>query len=343
MAANESFTRRLSPEESLVRGRWVKLICGASNQDLPAITDLCAVYATAGVHCVDVAADPAVVHAARQGLDWAETRSGWRPWLMVSLSDGLDVHFRKAWFDPTCCPPQCERPCQRVCPAEAIADRGAVDASLCYGCGRCLPACPYGLIEERDHRLDSGAVGALLRSIRPDAVEIHTAPGHDQGFEALLQNLDQASLSLRRLAVSCGLEAHGMAAEQLATTFWHRHSRLRCRGFSPLWQLDGRPMSGDVGAGTARSAVQLWRAMRSIAPPGPLQLAGGTNHHTLQHLNRDERPAGIAFGGVARRLLLPLLKEAQLRGQSLRQWPEGWEEAVALARELVTPWMNRPC
>ena len=159
----------------------------------------------------------------------------------------------------------------------------------------------------------------------------------------MLQNLDQASLSLRRLAVSCGLEAHGMAAEQLATTFWHRHSRLRCRGFSPLWQLDGRPMSGDVGAGTARSAVQLWRAMRSIAPPGPLQLAGGTNHHTLQHLNRDERPAGIAFGGVARRLLLPLLKEAQLRGQSLRQWPDGWEEAVALARELVTPWMNRPC
>ena len=343
MAANESFTRRLSPEESLASGRWVKLICGASNQDLPAITDLCAVYATAGVHCVDVAADPAVVHAARQGLDWAETRCGWRPWLMVSLSDGLDVHFRKAWFDPTCCPPQCERPCQRVCPAEAIADRGAVDASLCYGCGRCLPACPYGLIEERDHRLDLGAVGALLRSIRPDAVEIHTAPGHDQGFEALLQNLDQASLSLRRLAVSCGLEAHGMAAEQLATTFWHRHSRLRCSGFSPLWQLDGRPMSGDVGAGTARSAVQLWRAMRSIAPPGPLQLAGGTNHHTLQHLNRDERPAGIAFGGVARRLLLPLLKEAQLRGQSLRQWPEGWEEAVSLARELVTPWMNRSC
>jgi len=53
-------------ERALSQGRWVKLICGASNQDLPAIADLCAVYAMAGVHCVDVAADPAVVHAARE-------------------------------------------------------------------------------------------------------------------------------------------------------------------------------------------------------------------------------------------------------------------------------------
>ena len=161
MAANESSSRRLSPEESLVRGRWVKLICGASNQDLPAIADLCAVFATAGVHCVDVAADPAVAHAARQGLDWAESRTGWRPWLMVSLSDGLDLHFRKAWFDPAVCPPHCERPCQRVCPAEAIGDRGAINSSLCYGCGRCLPACPYGLIQERDHRVGLAAVAAF--------------------------------------------------------------------------------------------------------------------------------------------------------------------------------------
>ena len=58
-------------------------------------------------------------------------------------------------------------------------------------------------------------------------------------------------------------------------------------GFSPLWQLDGRPMSGDVGAGTARSAVQLWRQLRPEAPPGPLQLAGGTNAHTIELLNAD--------------------------------------------------------
>ncbi|BEV36032.1 LdpA C-terminal domain-containing domain [Synechococcus sp. M16CYN] len=345
MAINAGLTQRLSPEESLTHGCWVKLICGASNQDLPSITDLCAVYSMVGVHCIDVAANPAVVHAARLGLAWVEERSGYRPWLMVSLSDGLDVHFRKAWFDPTHCPPECKRPCQHVCPAEAIAEWAAVDPQLCYGCGRCLPACSYGLIKEQDYSFNLEAVGDLLVTLQPDAVEIHTAPDHDQGFDVLMGSLDKVSLSLQRLAVSCGLERRGMGMvpERIATTLWRRHARLRHSGFRPLWQLDGKPMSGDIGAGTARSAVKLWRAMNSIAPPGPLQLAGGTNHHTLKHLDCQERPAGIAFGGAARRLLMPLLREAQHRGISLRDWPEGWERATTLAQVLVAPWINRSC
>ena len=48
-------------ELALANGSWVKLICGASNQDLATIGDLCALFAVAGVHCVDVAADLAVV------------------------------------------------------------------------------------------------------------------------------------------------------------------------------------------------------------------------------------------------------------------------------------------
>ncbi|MEI6359444.1 MAG: Fe-S cluster containing protein, partial [Synechococcus sp. ELA619] len=34
----------MAPELALAQGRWVKLICGASNHDLAAIEDLCAVY-----------------------------------------------------------------------------------------------------------------------------------------------------------------------------------------------------------------------------------------------------------------------------------------------------------
>ena len=109
----------LPPTRALGSGRWVKLIAGASNQDLVAIEDLAAIYALAGVHCVDVAADGAVVAAARRGIAWARQRHGeatdgalnWQePWLMVSLSDGEDPHFRKAWFDPLRCPPPAPGP-----------------------------------------------------------------------------------------------------------------------------------------------------------------------------------------------------------------------------------------
>ena len=72
MATDESTAVQLNPDQCLTRGTWVKLICGASNQDLTAIADLCALYGAAGVSCVDVAADSAVIRAARQGLDWIE-------------------------------------------------------------------------------------------------------------------------------------------------------------------------------------------------------------------------------------------------------------------------------
>ena len=342
MAADGRSSPALSPERALAQGHWVKLSCGASNQDLPAITDLCTVFGAAGVHCIDVAADPAVVEAARDGFDWLSRQGLNCPWLMVSLSDGRDVHFRKAWFDASKCPLDCPRPCQTVCPADAIRTVGAVDAQRCYGCGRCLPACPLGLIEEQGHQVSLADVSGLIAELCPDAVEIHTAPGRHEAFIDVVGSLATADVPLRRLAVSCGLEGHGWTTRELSQELWQRYRSLRRFGFRPLWQLDGRPMSGDVGAGTARSAVQLWRAMRPLAPPGPLQLAGGTNASTLDHLSPSERPAGIAFGGVARRLLMPLLQGAQLRGVPLRAWPEGWNAAVQQASALIQPWLDRP-
>ena len=342
----------LDPEQALARGGWVKLICGASNQDLAAIEDLCGIFSLAGVHCIDGAADPAVVAAMRRGMAWAEARGARRPWLMVSFSDGVDPHFRKAWFDPRRCPPTCARPCERVCPAQAIGvvatGSAGVLAERCYGCGRCLPACPLGLIQERSTVLEGAAVPALLAELRPDAVELHTQPGREGAFAERLDQLLASGVRLRRLAVSAGLEQAGAPARppELAAELWRRFAALRQRGFRPLWQLDGRPMSGDVGDGTARAALRLLAALRQQAPPGPLQLAGGTNGRTLPLL--QERPelaaqvAGVAFGGVARTLLQPLLGRVQQRGGSLLADPELWPQALAQARTLVDPWLRRP-
>jgi len=359
----------------------VKWIGGASNQDLAAIEDLAGLYGLAGVHCLDLAADPAVVAAARRGIAWAEARGAARPWLMVSLSDGADPHFRKAWFDPSRCPPDCPRPCERICPALAIPAlgpaaeaisrfSGAQDAAAsgvqeerCYGCGRCLPACPIGLIEERDQLLPAAAVAPLLAALRPDAIELHTRIGRAGAFAARLDQVRAAGIPLRRLAVSCGLEVEGAPrpataagealalrpealAEQLVDELWNRFAQLRAAGLAPIWQLDGRPMSGDVGAGTARSAVQLLLRVAPRLPPGPVQLAGGTNDRTLPLVEELALPwramvAGVAFGSVARARLQSLLVQAQQRGGRLLDQADLLPEAAAIAAALVRPWLLR--
>ncbi|MEB3319142.1 MAG: LdpA C-terminal domain-containing domain [Cyanobacteriota bacterium] len=328
----------------------MKWIGGASNQDQLAIEDLAGLYSLAGVHCLDLAADPAVVAAARRGMAWAEARGARRPWLMVSLSDGDDPHFRKAWFDPRRCPATCPRPCERVCPALAITADAGVEAERCYGCGRCLPACPLGLIEERQTFLPPEAVSALLTALRPDAIELHTQIGRSRAFAVRLEQIRAAAIPLRRLAVSCGLEgrpADGGPSDAgaLARDLWHHFQLLRTAGLRPLWQLDGRPMSGDVGAGTARAAVRLLEAVGPLAPPGPLQLAGGTNSQSLplvEALPPSAPPvAGVAFGSVARQRLQPLLLQAQARGGRLLDQPDLLAPALDLATALVRPWSER--
>ena len=160
------------PLNSLIEGSWFKLICGASYQHLPAVRSLALAYSLAGADCIDVAADPAVIAAVTEGIKVAQSIQNnvnqfsslsstsyllpstlrTTPWLMVSINDGEDPHFRKAEFDQTQCPRDCPQPCVNVCPAEAIdLNLGGVLDSLCYGCGRCLPICPQELITTRSY------------------------------------------------------------------------------------------------------------------------------------------------------------------------------------------------
>lgn len=66
-----------------------------------------------------------------------------------------------------------------------------------------------------------------------------------------------------------------------------------------LWQLDGKPMSGDLGPATARAAVRLALKVLGLPamPPGFIQLAGGTNACTYDAM----RTAGIWGNGAFQR------------------------------------------
>lgn len=333
-----------TPLQSLREGRWFKLICGASFQHLPAIRNLTLAYALAGADCVDVAADPAVIHAAQEGLQ-AALRLGCDrlPWLMVSLNDGEDPHFRKAVFDPARCPADCPRPCETICPAQAITfDRSAdghsgVIASRCYGCGRCLPLCPIQQITTQATAITPGMIPALLAEV--DAVEIHTQVGRLSEFRRLWQAIAPAASRLRLVAISCP-DGDGLI-DYLRSLYDYISPPSAPLACPVVWQTDGRPMSGDIGDGATRATVKLGQKVLAAGLPGYVQLAGGTNRHTVPKLHalgllyRQETVgdhcttappqssfpskfiAGVAYGSYARVLLSPILERLDARSAPL--------------------------
>jgi Fe-S-cluster-containing hydrogenase component 2 len=380
----ETVTEHYHPLNSLKQGHWFKLICGASFQHLPAVRNLTLAYTLAGADCIDVAADPAAVAAAKEALQVASKlqaqtqnrRFGGKglPWLMVSLNDGEDPHFRKAEFNPAECPADCWRPCEKICPAEAIVFQGAGEGSSgviderCYGCGRCLPVCPSQLIYTRSYVSAPAAIAPLILQSGADAIEIHTQVGREIDFARLWSSIVPWVDRLKLIAISC---PDGDGLIDYLRTLYQIISPLPC----PLiWQTDGRPMSGDIGTGATRAAVKLGQKVLAAGLPGYVQLAGGTNAHTVSKLRasglmREHRKnllipdaphiSGIAYGSYARVLLSPILEQletmqidrakaipaaiassaatAQIpRLTQLEAVPELLWEAVSLAHSLVS-------
>ncbi|MEH2231209.1 MAG: LdpA C-terminal domain-containing domain [Nostoc sp.] len=341
------------PLQSLKQGDWFKLICGASFQHLPAVRSLTLAYTLAGADCIDVAADPAVIAAAQSGLQAAKSLAkdaqkrgfdykGNLPFLMVSLNDGEDPHFRKAEFNPHECPTDCPRPCERICPAQAIVfdsikeDFSGVVSEKCYGCGRCIPICPYSIIYTASYVTTPGAIAPLVMSTGVDAVEIHTQVGRFAEFERLWQAISPWVDKLKLLAISCP-DGEGMIDYLRAL-----YDRIAPLKGALIWQTDGRPMSGDIGDGTTIAAVKLGQKVLAAKLPGYVQLAGGTNKYTVAKLKAmgllkeageqgsrgagekgefsSSAPlpvcpsasiAGVAYGSYARVLLSPILEQLE--------------------------------
>ena len=348
-----------TPLASLRLGQWFKLICGASYQNVSTIRNLSLIYGLAGADCIDVAADLAVVRAAYEGVAIARTLSSFHgisgPWLMVSLNDGEDPHFRKADFDGQQCPPNCSGPCQQICPAGAISPIGnSLDKELkvlterCYGCGRCLPICPYGLIEEHSFTV---AVRDVVPTVIPyiDAIEIHTQIGRQQEFTELWHQLSPYLPQLKLVAVSC--PDHAPHSNAIIDYLTQLYKLMTPKPNQLIWQTDGRPMSGDIGKGTTRATIRLGQKVLNARLPGYVQLAGGTNNYTvaklrsLNLLNASCQPSnraavekpiihGVAYGSYARQLVNP--GDGHLETQPKQLWKQ-----VKLARELVG--QIKPC
>jgi Fe-S-cluster-containing hydrogenase component 2 len=245
------------------------------------------------------------------------------PWLMVSFNDGEDPHFRKAEFSPESCPADCLRPCERVCPAQAIDSLGVI-SDRCYGCGRCLPVCPIQQIKTRSYVSTPSEIAPLVLETGVDAIEIHTQVGRLEDFRRLWGAIAPWIDSLKLVAISC---PDGNGLVEYLRALYELMAPLPC---ALIWQTDGRPMSGDIGIGTTRATVKLGQKVLAAGLPGYVQLAGGTNQHTVPKLqslgllNGQKQLAavsstavslssiaGVAYGSYARTLLIPILNQLE--------------------------------
>jgi Fe-S-cluster-containing hydrogenase component 2 len=312
-----------SPLQSLRSGRWFKLICGASYQHIPAIRHLTIAYSLAGADCIDVAADPAIIAATRSAIADAQDliavaqTKGFHPnpnpWLMVSLNDGEDPHFRKAEFDPDRCPSDCPRPCVAICPADAIGfspDYAGVVDALCYGCGRCLNICPIDQIVARSYVYAPEIVAPMVLQAGVEAIEIHTQIGRLPDFTRLWAAVKPHLAQLQLVAISC---PDGAGLEDYLRSLNDLIQPLDC---ALIWQTDGRPMSGDIGGGATRACLRLGEKVLGFNLPGFVQLAGGTNDSTVAKaqaigLTQAPRFGGIAYGSYARSQLQPILQKLE--------------------------------
>ena len=121
---------------------------------------------------------------------------------------------------------------------------------------------------------------------------------------------------------------------------WERYEILQDLNIPLIWQLDGRPMSGDLAATTGKDTVKLFERIGSDLPPGLIQLAGGTNEKTYKFLNPDNLPDGIAFGSSARKIMQPHIEYAHNNNKKLYEDPEKMAFAIKKAQKFLEPWKS---
>jgi Fe-S-cluster-containing hydrogenase component 2 len=205
-----------------------------------------------------------------------------------------------------------------------------VISEKCYGCGRCIPICPYSIIDTASYVTTPGAIAPLVMSTGVDAVEIHTQIGRLAEFQRLWQAISPWADQLKLLAISCP-DGDGMIDYLRAV-----YDLIAPLKSALIWQTDGRPMSGDIGDGTTIAAVKLGQKVLAAKLPGYVQLAGGTNGYTVAKLKAmgllkraggakgdegaggEKTPsfppssiAGVAYGSYARVLLSPILEQLE--------------------------------
>ncbi|KAK9991729.1 hypothetical protein SO802_026714 [Lithocarpus litseifolius] len=205
------------------------------------------------VDCIDCAAVAAVVSVVNDGIKSARDIVGLRrPWSLIWRIVHLTVQGHARLFVLLSLNEgNCTLKVLNGTDASRFLKGGVISTERCYGSGHCFPVCPYSNIRVVTYIRDTTATADLIKRNGIDAVEIHTSGRQTALFERLWDGLGDSIAHLRLICVSLA-NVGDSTLSSMNTMYSIVEPNLPCFN---LWQLDGHPMSGDIGLGATREST----------------------------------------------------------------------------------------
>ncbi len=279
-------------EEYVKSNNCFKLILGANNEDLDAITKFVYVYSLAGCKFFDVNASKPAIDAVKKGLEKANKQG----YICTSIGTKDDPHMTKCQIDKSKCT-SCIR-CIQACIEGAIVfdgDKLKINEAKCVGCKKCINFCKDNAIQSFQKEVDFEKTFNEIKDLS-DCIEFHIiSSDKDEIFkkwEFLSNNFNgYLSIALNR-AVFSNKDIKDILSDM-----------LKLRKEKVMIQADGSAMSGGCdNFNTTLQAVATADIIRKSNIDVPILVSGGTNSKTRELANLcNVNIQGVAIGSWARK------------------------------------------
>lgn len=279
-----------------MENKYLKLICGAGNENLREIERLAFVFSSAGFNMIDLSAKQDVIEAAKAGIRRADKENEMKICVSVGVSD--DIHLTKAVINRQKCN-SC-RACREVCPQKAIFEEDGkytVNEKLCIGCQKCIGVCPNeAIIPEIRNRTPYAMLLPIISS-GIDCVEFHCS-SHDS--KSVIDSWNRIKTIYSGLKSIC-LDRSKLSDDEIIKLL----SEMIKDEENIIIQADGKPMSGGVDDyKSTLQTIAFAQLIRENKLPVKVITSGGTNSKTSE-LSRliGVDIDGVALGSYARKIV----------------------------------------
>lgn len=297
-----------------------KLICGANNENYAQITNLVALYSSAGCKFFDINASIEAIRAYKKGLQYSKINDCC---LCISVGALDDPHLSKCKINSALCK-KCGK-CHSLCLQKAINENIQIDEKKCIGCLLCKNNCPYSAIEKYQK---STPWQEHFEELKKDCacVEFHIMSSDideiDNKWKFLCDNFDGF------LSISVN---HSIFSSKDLIIQLKKMLSLR-KPNTTIIQADGIPMSGNSNDyKTTLQALAMTDFIDRANLNTYIHTSGGTNSQTMKLIEQfDINTNGISIGTYARKVI-----QEYINCEDFLENKEKFNKALIIAKEII--------